>query len=337
MHRVRPLLLLAILFVLLAAPMRDHAQTATDMPTLVMAGVPRYLGETHDYDRIFAELAAHQVSAYLPTFQYQEVPIARSLDYELDFLPPCQPDDPAFVAARKHAIDLLIPIQLLDALADALALTHDPLIALLECLPPEHLAGILSIDEPLHFNAALDDPTHTVAAIYDRVQAVAPDTPVWMVHAPLLADVTMDAQAYLEAVAALSPYADVIGFDVYPIPSHYAQLLTPYDTDTIASLDTAIPDYLNWLEQTLPHTSHMIVLQAFSYEHLYADPPASSPLPTAAELEQMLCQAIASDVDYIVWWGASFLSADDADFWEQLLAINARLVQDPQSCAVSNR
>lgn len=43
-------------------------------PAIVMAGVPRYLGESRDYETLFNALAEAGVIAFFPTFQYQEIP-----------------------------------------------------------------------------------------------------------------------------------------------------------------------------------------------------------------------------------------------------------------------
>lgn len=111
-----------------------------------MAGVPKFLGESRDYDRIFQALADAGVTAFFPTFQYQELPDARSLGYEADFLPPCEADDPAFAAMREHGVKLIVPGQGLYPLDAFPGPDDDPLRALMHCAGEEMIQAVLSID-----------------------------------------------------------------------------------------------------------------------------------------------------------------------------------------------
>ena len=53
-----------------------------------VAGSPMETIEDRDYLRLFTTLKSSGIDTYFPTFQYQEVPQALSLGYEIDFLPP---------------------------------------------------------------------------------------------------------------------------------------------------------------------------------------------------------------------------------------------------------
>ena len=280
-----------------------------------LAGVPRDLAASRDHAAIFAYLAAHGLSVFMPTYQYQEVPEARSLGFETDFLPPCDPDAPQFVALRDSGLRLLVPGLLLYAEGSAGGV--DPLAELIRCTGRAAIFGVLSQDEPV-LNAI---PEAEVAALYRRVKAVDPSIPVVMVHAPLLADRPDHARAdgraaYLDAVRRYSQHADWVGFDVYPVPLPISQILTP-DGPPPTDPAAAVRAYADWLAKVLPERRHVSVLQGFGIRDLH-DPDwaarnvpqelwqAAGP-PSGEETRAMYAAARDAGHGLIVWWGIAAL------------------------------
>jgi hypothetical protein len=316
-------------------------------PIVIAAGVPKYLGETRDYDRIFAELSEAGVTAFLSTTQYQEVPTTLALGTEVDFLPPCEPTSPAFAAMRKYGVKLIVPGQLFYGTDEFPALDDDPLRALMECAGEGMIFAVLSIDEPVNAIRNPDDPAQDVRALYERVKLIAPDLPVMMVHAPLPTEITepdgsvrpptlAEIDHYLSLAQDLSRYADMIGFDLYPIPPELAPIFAPGQGSSPVDYPTAFPGYLEWLNQTASGRPVFMVLQGFSYERLLdaataqqaADAGYALRFPTPDELRQMVCLTYA-DQGMIVWWGQSHLIEDDAEFWGSVLDASRNVTTDP--------
>lgn len=327
---------------------------AEQRPVIVIAaGVPKYLGETRDYDRIFAELASAGVTAFLATSQYQEIPAALALDYEVDFLPPCKADSPAFTAMRKHKIQLIVPGALLYPPGAFPPLAEDPLRSLLDCLGKDLIFAVFSVDEPVNALTDATDPVKNVRELYERVKQVAPQIPVMMVHAPLPSE-TVDTtgttrpttqaelDAYLRQVEQFSVYADIIGFDVYPIPPEIAAVPAPGLGTRRVNYPEAFPAYLDWLKEVAAGRPVFMVLQGFSYARLLDAATAQEAVdagfdlrfPTQAELREMACLTAASD-GMIAWWGQSHLVEEDAAFWGDLLAVTEGVTADPSGYCVA--
>lgn len=339
----------ALFLVVSLIALRLTAQAQSEPPEVVViaAGVPRPMGETRDYDGWFAELADAGVTAFLATSQYQEVPEALALNYEADFVPPCSPDDPAFAAMRAHDIQLVVPGQLFYPPGELPPLEADPLRALLACTGDAGIFGVLSVDEPVNAPHEPADPTRDVRAIYERVQQVAPNLPVLMVHAPIPSEIPLEdgtvrpvneaeIAAYLVQVEQFSAYADIIGFDVYPIPPDIASVIAPGQGVVRVPYAIALPAYLDWLHQTADGRPIFMTLQGFSYARLLdaetnqqaADAGYRLRFPTETELRDMACLTAASDA-MIVWWGQSHLTSEDTAFWTSLLDVTRGVSSDP--------
>lgn len=303
-----------------------------------VAGSPVETIEDRDYLRLFTTLKSRGIDTYFPTFQFQELPHALSLGYEIDFMPPCTPGDPAFAALRASGMTLLLPGELLypDAAAlRQLPMDEDPLRQVLSCAGPEHVAAITTYDEAI-FNGR---PIEDVAAFYARVKAVAPELPVLMVHAPILTDdptfKTLDQiQRYLKEVTDYSAHADAVGFDIYPVPADLSNLATPVSGGAVVAEDRAVADYLSWLEDAVPARQRLVVLQGFGYADLYeskfleASFPAevinAARAPTGKETDLMVSQAISAGAEWVIWWGPSLLKETGSAPWQTILDIAGR-------------
>ncbi|NDJ75673.1 MAG: hypothetical protein GYB65_05395, partial [Chloroflexi bacterium] len=167
--------------------------------------------------------------------------------------------------------------------------------------------------------------------------------PVMMVHAPVpavldegdgLRPVTPDEIAYyLGETVRYSQTADIIGFDVYPIPPEFAQVTSPYLDGEQADVYTTLTDYAAWLAEIGEGRPYFLALQAFAYADL-GDlgpdaPAAAAQKPTPDDLRTMACAAWEGGAAVIVWWGQSLLDADDAAFWADVLAASRAITRDP--------
>jgi hypothetical protein len=305
--------------------------------TFGAAGVPMELGQTRDYDRIFAQLADNGIELFYPVFQYVEAPSAETLGFEVDFIPPCTADSPAFAALRRHGVKLIAPGNLLYPTEGRFpALADDPLAALIACAGREAIFGVLSFDEPVHNGL----PRSRTQALYDRVKEVAPDMPVLMVHAPLvIEDGRQDTQAarddYLSKVAEQSRASDIVGFSTYPVPPMVAKMGSPFQGDAVVDHITAATEYVAWLRAAVPDKQIMSVIQNFNYADQYTPDllaQVASPelialvnAPTARELDEMAQASIGAGAEVIIWYGAGFTKPADAQSWTDTLSVSARL------------
>ncbi len=339
-------LLLLMSLMGIASPVDANVSASAPNTIKVIAGgVPKYWGETRDYDAWFSTLAAAGVTSFLPFSEYQEVPEALYLGYETDFMPPCSPDDPSFTALRTHHIQLVVAGDLLYS-AGTPALEADPLRALMTCAGEGMIAGVLSIDEPAKFNPS--ENIHNAQALYERIKTIAPELPVMMVHAPIPDTITQAdgkiipttqsaVDTYLNDVKNLSAYADIIGFDLYPIPTEITPFIAPNLGLSPVGYQKAFPAYMNWLRSTLADKSYMLALQAFSYQRLLSPQAASDasaagyklPFPTEAQLQDMACLTIEGGASQFAWWGQSALISEDQPFWDSVLATTKAITLDP--------
>lgn len=327
-----------------AIPRAVSADQLTDPPRIMAAGAPRFLGETATDDAFFAELESANMTSFLPFFEYQEVPEAKSLPREADFYPPCSNDGEPYRSMHAHGVKIVIPGNLLYA-GD---LTPDQgdayLRMLIECAGEEGIAGILSVDEPALGNPDLDEREADVRLLYQHAKAIAPGIPVIMIHAPILTEtpnpdnswrpVTIeDAKAYLAAVSRLSVWADIIGFDLYIIPAETAKYSAPGHGVDIVDDTVAIPAYLDWLYANTPGKQTLIVLQGFAYADLFGidERDAATRSPTSTELTRMACAAWRSGVTYLAWWGQSLLTKNDIALWTDIKSISLAISTDPST------
>ncbi len=302
-----------------------------DATDLGVAGVPMALGKSRNYDGIFATLRDAGITVYFPTSQYLEQPAPMSLGTESDFLAPCSPNAPAFEALRRNGIRLLIAGELVYARGtDLPPLRNDPLRQIIDCAGRDHIYGILSYDEPVSTGATLDD----VSGLFNRVKEIDPTLPVLMVHAPIILDLpqlaTLDDQkAYLKQVKSYSRFADVVGFDVYPVVKQVTKTGTPSSQGAIADHATAIKDYMRWLRSSVPNRGYMMVLQGFSYadqfepNFLRSIAPeeilATVRAPSLEETKEMAQLSIDGGAELLVWWGVSFQKDDKSQIWRDIL------------------
>lgn len=305
---------------------------------LAVAGSPVGTIQDRNFERLFTTLRQNGIHTYFPTFQYEEVPAPRSLGFEKDFAPPCSPNDPSFAALRRTGMKLIIPGEFVYPDPRRLGrskLSADPLSQIIACAGRERIAGITTYDEAAFHGIPLD----AVASFYARVKQIDPTLPVLMVHGPIITDKrefssTSKIGGYLQKVTAYSEYADIVGFDVYPVPAFLAKVATPLSGGAEVDVDRAIPEYLSWLNRAVPNKPKLIVLQGFAYTNLYAQSfldanvpatlRAAIQAPSMAQMTLMLQQARSAGVDLVIWWGPSALpTAQDAP-WPTILELGRR-------------
>lgn len=296
-----------------------------------VAGVPVNLGQSRNYDNIFGTLKASGIDIYFPTSQFVEQPAPKALGTEADFLVPCNPDSPAFVALKNHNMRLLIAGELLYGRGQGFpSLDSDPLRQLIACAGRDHLFGVLSYDEPVSSGASIGE----VKNLFERVKEIDPTLPVLMVHAPVVLDKpefsSPSAQAdYLEKVKSYSFHADYVGFDVYPVLKDIAKIGSPYSGGQMSGHVEAVRDHLRWLRTELPDHGFMMVLQGFSYadqfEPEFLKTVAPQEMldvvrpPTFGESMEMAQASISGGADLLVWWGVSFQKNDQSPIWRDVL------------------
>ncbi|WP_298259303.1 hypothetical protein [uncultured Litoreibacter sp.] len=312
--------------------------TSVTAQEIVVAGSPVGSISDRNYARLFRELRANGISTYFPTFQFQEVPRPKSLGFETDFVAPCSPDDPAFQELRKSGVRLLIPGEFVYP--DPHHIGHmppaeDPLTQIISCAGRDAIAGITNYDEAAFHGISLD----AVAAFYARVKEIDPSLPVLMVHGPIITDKRSfrskrRISAYLEKVTTYSEHADIVGFDIYPIPAMVAKIATPQSGGAQVTPDRVVQDYMAWINQALPNKRKLVVLQGFAYTNLYeatflkANVPeavrdAIKP-PTPDEIAMMYNQASAAGAEMVVFWGTSSLPDSSTAPWPAILELGRK-------------
>ncbi|CAN7593663.1 hypothetical protein [Rhizobium sp. LjRoot254] len=304
-----------------------------------VAGVPKYIGESRDYEAIFAQLQAAGVDIFFPVFQYQEAPAAATLGFEVDFVPPCQHDSAVFVALRRHKIRLIVPGGLLYSPTGTLpAPENDPLRALIGCAGRAGIYGVLSFDEP----ALNGINVKASRRLYERVKLVDPSLPVLMVQSPMVIepgrqDSAEAREAYMSEVRRQSEFADVVGFSIYPIPPLIAKLGSPGHDDQIVDHQEAVEGYMGWLDANLPGKPTMAVLQSFAYSDQFerdyltqVAPPdviAAARSPNRDELQTMAQMSIDRGANLVIWYGAAFISDVDSVLWRDILAVSKQMTR----------
>ncbi|MDQ0321098.1 hypothetical protein QO002_003236 [Pararhizobium capsulatum DSM 1112] len=302
-----------------------------------VAGVPKYIGASRDYETMFAQLSAAGIDIFFPVFQYQEAPAPATLGHEADFVPPCERTSPAFAALRRHKIRLVVPGGLIYPTSGAFpSIELDPLNALLACAGREAIYGVLGFDEPALNGIGLD----ASRKLYERVKEIDPSLPVLMVQSPMVIEPgRQDSDAartqYMEQVRQQSEYADIVGFSLYAIPAAIAKLGSPGHGDEIVDYPTAIDGYMGWLSDNLPGKQTMAVLQSFAYadqfEHAYLTqvaPPemiAEARDPTKQELKTMAQISIDRGAQLIIWYGSAFKADPASPLWDDVLTVSKAL------------
>ncbi|HMY51540.1 MAG TPA: hypothetical protein PK671_01260 [Candidatus Obscuribacter sp.] len=339
-----------------ALSLRKEAVARVDskVKTVIAAGLPQYLGKARDYDGIFAQLAAAGVKVFLADGQCRQLPEPASLGYEADFYPTAQTISApgtrkAYGAMKKHGVKLLVPADILYPLGQELpSPAEDPLLRLIKTFGADAIYGVYAYDEPAK-NADFKQMDKRCQAVYRRVKELSAALPVVMVHAPLVDGFAAGDAQYLKRVLQLSRYADIVGFDVYPIPIHVAKLVDPFLTAAPAAARKAVPGvdpltglftdyrvavaaYCRFLKKNLPGKDYLVVLQAFSYKdqgfdpvlaHLYGDRR-----PTGEEMRTMVKVARKEGVGNIAWWGQGMVGGDPSaarKYWNEVLEASGSL------------
>jgi Ca2+-binding RTX toxin-like protein len=293
------------------------------------AGVPRDIAEARDYDAIFSQLEAAGITVFMPCTQYEEYPVSLSLGLESDFLPPpFGTGDPSiFEAMRAHGIKLSLSAEMLYDPAEPMPLPeNDPLLALIDAAGLDLIYAIYAYDEPAIRNISVA----TSQALYEHIKSVNPLLQVLQIHGnPDLP--ASGLPAYFDEVIAHAQWADMVGFDLYPIGMVHGAV-TPYSNGEIVPPGQVVQDFMTWLQTEVPQAQHVMVLQAFGMTDLYSpemlatlDPQVVASLapPTAQDLAEML--AATEGAAAVFWWGQSNIeSGASSQLWADVLAETAQ-------------
>lgn len=305
---------------------------------IVAAGVPKYLGETRDYQRIFTELEDAGFTAFLATTQYQEHPVALSLETEIDFYPPCNPEDSQWKALRDAGIKLVVPAELVFSAFMDERTAGDPLAEIIACAGRENILGVTNYDEPAGRMWDSSITERSLKDYYNRVKRVDSTLPVLMVHAPLFASrmvegydepfpVKEDRDRFFDLTKSASTYADIVGFDIYPVPVDFMGGLTSplREGKATESHTDVIEEYLSWQREMLPSKELLYVMQGFDYRMQFASSSLDELVeqkdreimraPTDEEFRDMVDAALAGGVRTLIWWGQSHITESDAGLW----------------------
>lgn len=327
---VQPWLKLSLLLAAIA--------TAAPSQQLGVAGSPISSIQGKNYKQLFQTLTSNGIKTYFPTFQFVEVPRPKTLGYESDFAVPCTPDDPSFRALRETGMKLILPGEIVYPHANRIGRdtgANDPLVQIIQCAGRDNVAGISNYDEAADQGRSIRD----VAAFYAHVKKVDPTLPVLMVHGPIITDKPQHSSVqriknYLNNVVAFSQHADVVGFDVYPVPAFVSKVATPKSNGRDVTVNQAVAEYMQWLNQVVPNKRKLMVLQGFAYTNLYdkkyreenfpAALLATVRPPTRSETEMMLQQARSAGVDMVIWWGVAALPDTQAEPWPSILSMGRK-------------
>ena len=301
--------------------------------TFVAAGVPKDLGSTRNYDTIFSQLKSNGIDGFFPFFSYQSAPEYKTLGFETDFVPPCTASSPAFAAFKKQSEKHVINGGMIYPLGQPLpSIAQDPLAKIIACGGRSAILAITNYDEPTHNGVSVA----ATLTLYNRVKQIDPTIPVIMIHAPIFADTNQstteaERQAYLQAVKTQSQNADIVGFDLYPIPKEVAKLTTPYQNGVESNFITIIDDYTSWMQSQITGKQYTVVLQGFSLEQQYSQelqatiPPEVRAIlraPTKTELVDMVAIAKSHGVVLFIWWGQSLVPNATSQIWKDILEVS---------------
>jgi Ca2+-binding RTX toxin-like protein len=294
------------------------------------AGVPIDIGTTRDYDLIFSTLAEAGISVFFPTTMYEEIPVEKGFGFESDFVPPpfgsATPE--IYDLAREHGIkiafsaDNLFPID-----SGGVPAQGGPLAAIINAGGRDIIHSLIGYDEPVLNGLSPEESK----AVYEHVKSIDPTIEVVQVHAPVDSD---SPQAYLQGVMDHAEWADVVGFDVYPINATPG-VRTPFTFNELVEPTQALQEYMTWLETNFPDKKHVMVLQAFEQNDLHSDESlnslspedlAFSRAPTLMEMRAMLLAV--QDADFVYWWGQSLQETSNADVWQNLLSVSKLAADD---------
>jgi hypothetical protein len=334
-HQFFHKILVLLLVVPIALSITSISSKALDFG---VAGVPRDLAFQRNYNKIFRILVQNGITEFFPTFQYQEIPNPISYGYEKDFSAPCRADSKAFKALRNTNMKLLIPAEIVYPNPKKLRSVsgkNSPLAQIIACAGIENIAGITNYDEAVFQGVSID----SVRAFYTHAKSVAPSIPVLLVHGPIIMDKSVFNSArkrdrYLDKVIAFSAYADIIGFDVYPVPIGVSRVATPLSKGKHRTADKAIGEYMSWLNDAIPSKPKLMILQGFSYADMYESSFLKANIskelrdyvkpPIAQEIDAMVKQAQQKGVTKIIWWGQAALKNSTQAPWPDILRMGRK-------------
>lgn len=298
---------------------------------VAFAGVPYPIGASGNYEIIFTAVMDAGGRFFYPTFQYEEIPAVLTQGNEKDFITACDMKAGPIAAMKKRNIKLLLPLHFIYPNGkDLPTRENDPLQALLACYGRDSIAAAVTYDEPVHSHVSLKD----VAAVYARVKEVDDSLPVAMIHAPVTQDRLGEKnvrRTYLRNVKTYSRYADIVGFDVYPVPWIAGKILDPQTGVPTKNPDEAIASHIQWLKKYIQGKQLTVVLQGFSYKDHYA--PENLPdfsreildqvqIPTLEEMQSMVAAAQGEGIEFIIWWGQSLKRKNNKALWKNIREVS---------------
>ncbi len=296
---------------------------------IIAAGVPKPLGETEDFNLIFSTLQTHLISSFFPTFQYSELP-PLSLGLETKFIPPYSETSISPTVFSTTKTKLILPGGLLYPTPPTAfpTIDQDPLQQVIDFYGRENILAITNYDEPVGW-VSLDSIARKdyPQMLYDRVKQIDPTIPVMMVHAPIIAtvdnrDVTQaEVDGYLSSVKHYNQFADIIGFDIYPIPLGFPNITSPYNYPSTGTLNTIYKDYIDWLKLEGNGKPTLMALQGFGY-NMFDSNMTEGTDPTYFELQTSLRECIDNDVSYVIWWGQGFITENNSTLWQNILNVS---------------
>lgn len=151
---------------------------------------------------------------------------------------------------------------------------------------------------------------------YSYLKKLDPHHPVWMNHAP---------RNSIEQLALFGKAADIVGCDIYPVPSQRTGHSDLADTSL-----SAVGAYTLRMKLSAPNKPVWMVLQGFGWADL--DPTADARKreeqrrPTKDESRFMAFDAIVRGARGILYWGTSEIEKDSV-LWNDLLDLAKELAQ----------
>ena len=327
-----------ILLIFLCLVFYPFASTAN----IIAAGVPQSISKERNYERIFQHLENNNISLFLPTFQYEEIPEPLSLGYENDFTDLCNKASPVIRALEQSQIQLVLPVSFFYKPTDSLpSPDEDPLSKTYKCAS-QYIAGFSNFDEPITNNISYK----TVSAIYEKIKNFAPNKPVFMVHAPVVDDhphfkgrffkSKKDViKNYLLSVVKYSQASDVAGFNAYSYPNSLSKIVNLSTYKILDDPNHTIKTYIEWSRTYLaPAKDTLFVMQGFNIKDLYSsdflntnfDPDflKTIPSPSFEHIQSVLKYAKEYEIDYIAIWGQSALTSEETEPWSFIIAITGQ-------------
>ncbi|HOJ33117.1 MAG TPA: hypothetical protein PKY35_12345 [Candidatus Hydrogenedentes bacterium] len=179
--------------------------------------------------------------------------------------------------------------------------------------------GLPPLSEEVLLSTAQDRSETLAAGMlegYHYLKKLDPNHPVWMNHAP---------RNSIEQLALFGKAADIVGCDIYPVPSQRTGHSDLADTSL-----SAVGAYTLRMRLSAPNKPVWMVLQGFGWADL--DPTADvkkreeQRRPTKNESRFMAYDAIVRGARGILYWGTSQIEKNSA-LWNDLLDLAKELAQ----------